>query len=50
VDDGLRVEILSGLTPDEQVILSTGSVSEGAPVRAARHTTDSVGAKAGHGS
>jgi HlyD family secretion protein len=33
-DDGLRVEIMSGLTPEDEVIVTTGSVSEGAPVRA----------------
>jgi HlyD family secretion protein len=32
-DDGIRVEILSGLDPSDEVILSTGSVSDGAPVR-----------------
>jgi hypothetical protein len=31
-DDGLHVEILSGLTPDSQVVLNTGLVSENAPV------------------
>jgi multidrug efflux pump subunit AcrA (membrane-fusion protein) len=32
-DNGLRVEILAGLNPDDQVILSPGSVSDGMPVR-----------------
>ncbi|WP_422926304.1 efflux RND transporter periplasmic adaptor subunit [Singulisphaera sp. PoT] len=32
-DDGLRVEVLSGLKPDDEVIVSTGSVSEGTRVR-----------------
>jgi HlyD family secretion protein len=35
-DDGIRVEILSGVSPDEDVILSTGSVSDGVPVRSER--------------
>ena len=34
-DDGLRVEILSGVTPDDQVITSySGSVEDGEPVTA----------------
>jgi HlyD family secretion protein len=33
-DDGLRVEVLSGIGPEAEVITNTGSVSEGAPVRA----------------
>ncbi len=32
-DDGLRVEILEGLTPKDEVIVNTSSVSEGTPVR-----------------
>jgi HlyD family secretion protein len=32
-DDGIRVEILSGLSPDDEVILNPGSVTEGVPVR-----------------
>ncbi len=32
VDDGIRVEILSGLDAKDEVIVSTGSVSDGAPV------------------
>jgi HlyD family secretion protein len=35
-DDGIRVEILSGLTPQDEVIVSTGSVTEGTPVRSVR--------------
>lgn len=34
-DDGLRVEIVSGLKPGDQVILDVGSVSDGTPVRPA---------------
>lgn len=33
-DDGIRVEVLSGLEPDDQVIASPGSVSDGLPVAA----------------
>ena len=33
-DDGLRVEVLSGISPEDDVILDTGRVTEGAPVRA----------------
>ena len=33
VDDGLRVEILSGLSSGDDVIANTGSVVEGSPVR-----------------
>jgi multidrug efflux pump subunit AcrA (membrane-fusion protein) len=32
-DDGIRVEILSGITPEDEVIVNTGSVTDGAPVR-----------------
>jgi RND family efflux transporter MFP subunit len=32
-DDGIRVEILSGITADDDVIVNTGSVSDGVPVR-----------------
>jgi HlyD family secretion protein len=35
-DDGIRVEILSGLSPDDEVILNTGSVTDGVPVRSIR--------------
>ena len=35
-DDGIRVEILSGITPQDEVIMNTGSVSEGTPVRSSR--------------
>jgi HlyD family secretion protein len=34
-DDGLRVEILDGLGPDDEVIVATGSVTDGLPVRIA---------------
>ena len=39
-DDGIRVEILSGITPEDEVIVSTGSVTEGAPVRSARRVAE----------
>jgi HlyD family secretion protein len=32
-DDGIRVEILSGIAPDTEVIVNTGSVTDGVPVR-----------------
>jgi hypothetical protein len=32
-DDGLRVEVLSGLSPDDEVIVAPTSVTEGMPVR-----------------
>jgi multidrug efflux pump subunit AcrA (membrane-fusion protein) len=35
-DDGLRVEILSGLDPKDEVILNTSSVTEGTPVKPVR--------------
>ena len=35
-DDGIRVEIHSGLSPDDEVILNTGSVTGGMPVRSIR--------------
>jgi HlyD family secretion protein len=38
-DDGLRVEILSGLDPKDEVIMNTGSVTDGIPVKAARQVT-----------
>jgi HlyD family secretion protein len=31
-DDGVRVEILSGLKPEDEVIIPTGSVADGTPV------------------
>jgi HlyD family secretion protein len=34
-DDGIRVEILSGLSQDDVVILNPGSVTDGIPVRSA---------------
>ncbi|WP_165073327.1 efflux RND transporter periplasmic adaptor subunit [Paludisphaera rhizosphaerae] len=34
-DDGLRIEILSGITSDDQVILDVGSVADGTPVQPA---------------
>jgi RND family efflux transporter MFP subunit len=40
-DDGIRVEILSGITPEDDVIVNTGSVTDGVPVRATPHATDS---------
>ncbi|MFO0907155.1 MAG: efflux RND transporter periplasmic adaptor subunit [Isosphaeraceae bacterium] len=33
VDDGLRVEILEGIAPDDQVILDTSALSDGMPVQ-----------------
>jgi len=39
-DDGLRVEILSGITPEDEVIVNTGSVADGVPVRGNPHVTD----------
>jgi RND family efflux transporter MFP subunit len=50
LDDGLRVEILKGLTPEDEVIMNTGSVTEGAPVRPSPKVTDGGrGSAAGHG-
>ena len=40
-DDGIRVEILSGITPEDEVIVNTGSVADGVPVRGNPHVTDS---------
>ena len=40
-DDGIRVEVLSGITADDEVIVNTGSVSDGVPVRATSRTADS---------
>ncbi|MFO0892683.1 MAG: efflux RND transporter periplasmic adaptor subunit [Isosphaeraceae bacterium] len=33
-DDGLRVEVVDGLSPDDDVILDTGAVADGTPVQA----------------
>ncbi|MDR3633884.1 MAG: efflux RND transporter periplasmic adaptor subunit [Isosphaeraceae bacterium] len=38
-DDGIRVEVISGVAPDDDVILSTSAVTEGAPVRSVRDAT-----------
>ena len=46
-DDGLHVEILSGLSPDSQVVLNTGLVTENAavePVLTSTSTTPTTGA------
>jgi HlyD family secretion protein len=40
-DDGIRVEILSGIKPDDDVIVNTGSVSDGVPVRAIARAEES---------
>ena len=34
-DDGLRIEILSGLKPEDQIVLDVGSVADGTPIRPA---------------
>ncbi len=47
-DDGLRVEILSGLSPDDEVIASTGSVTEGTPVRPAPPLAENTNEKEKH--
>lgn len=39
-DDGLRVEILSGLSSKDEVIRETGSVTEGSPVRSTRESPE----------
>lgn len=44
-DDGIRVEILSGLTPEDEVIRNTGSVTEGASVRSAREASEAGASK-----
>ncbi len=41
-DDGLRVEILSGLSADDDVIMKTGAVTEGSAVRIAPKTEDAI--------
>ena len=35
-DDGLKVEVISGLSPDDQVIVSKGGVTDGSPVAVAQ--------------
>ena len=40
-DDGIRVEILAGITPEDDVIVNVGSVSDGVPVRASSRLADS---------
>lgn len=40
VDDGLRVEVISGVSQEDEVIANTGSVTEGAPVRAAANQAE----------
>ena len=47
-DDGIRVEILSGITPQDEVIMNTGSVSEGTPVRIRREDEPPVGPAPGN--
>ena len=47
-DDGLRVEVLSGVGPDDDVIANTGSVVEGSSVRAARERRPSPPPREGH--
>lgn len=42
-DDGIRVEVLSGLSPDDEVISGTTSVTDGMPVRPVRATPDARG-------
>jgi RND family efflux transporter MFP subunit len=39
-DDGIRVEILSGITPDTEVIVNTGSVTDGVRVRSNPRATE----------
>jgi RND family efflux transporter MFP subunit len=39
-DDGIRVEILSGITAEDDVIVNTGSVTDGAPVRRVDKATE----------
>jgi RND family efflux transporter MFP subunit len=46
-DDGIRIEVTSGLSPEDEVITSTGSVSEGTPVRVVNRRV--AGARAGEG-
>ncbi len=40
-DDGIRVEIQSGITPDDDVIVNTGSVTDGVAVSATPHSANS---------
>lgn len=42
-DDGIRVEVLSGLSPTNEVIASTGAVVEGMPVRRVERAGPSTG-------
>ena len=44
-DDAIRVEILSGLSPDDEVILTKGAVSDGTPVAPVRASTSSGAAE-----
>jgi HlyD family secretion protein len=41
-DDGIRVEIVAGLSPKDAVIVNTGSVADGAPVRSIQDVTESA--------
>jgi RND family efflux transporter MFP subunit len=47
-DDGIRIEILDGLKPDDEVIASRGTVSEGTPVEVTRHDASATSAGAAH--
>jgi HlyD family secretion protein len=47
-DDGIRVEILSGITSQDEVIMNTGSVSEGTPVRSSRGDESSAATASGN--
>ena len=38
-DDGLRIEILSGLKPEDQVVLNPGQVTDGIPAEPVRSRT-----------
>ena len=45
-DDGLRIEIVSGLKPEDQVVLNPGQVTDGVPaepVDTSVPTTASIG-------
>ncbi len=46
-DDGLRVEIRQGLTPQDDVIVSIGSVTDGTPVQPTQAGTQVKAAQAG---
>jgi HlyD family secretion protein len=39
-DDGIRVEVLSGISPQDEVILNPSSLTEGTPVRPVRQGTE----------